>query len=98
MRLYLKGLKTNRHMFGWSRNFLFFCGVVLVFLVSDAVNAFLRMLDHLFFPGFKKVEVKRPVFIIGHPRSGTTFIHKLFTQTDEMAAPCGGAPRLFRDG
>jgi omega-hydroxy-beta-dihydromenaquinone-9 sulfotransferase len=27
-----------------------------------------------------------PIFIIGHPRSGTTFIHKLFFQTNETAA------------
>ncbi len=43
-------------------------------------------LDCFFFPGFRRIKVQRPVFIIGHPRSGTTFIHHLFTQTGEMAA------------
>lgn len=41
-------------------------------------------LDNLFYPGYRKVEVKNPIFIIGHPRSGTTFFHHLFTQTGEM--------------
>ncbi|MCB2182963.1 MAG: sulfotransferase [Desulfobulbaceae bacterium] len=47
---------------------------------------FTLALDHLFFPGFKKVHVKKPFFIIGHPRSGTTFLHHLLTQTNEAAA------------
>jgi len=43
-------------------------------------------LDRLFFPGFRKVQIKKPLFIIGHPRSGTTFLHHLLTQTNEAAA------------
>lgn len=46
-------------------------------------------LDRIFFPGYLKVKVKNPVFIIGHPRSGTTFLHHLLTQSDQTAAfPC----------
>lgn len=46
-------------------------------------------LDRIFFPGYLRVEVKNPVFIIGHPRSGTTFLHHILTQTNEAAAfPC----------
>ena len=41
-------------------------------------------LDHVFFPAFRHVEVRRPVFIIGHPRSGTTFLQLLLTQTGEF--------------
>jgi hypothetical protein len=43
------------------------------------------LLDHILFPQFRRVKVKNPVFIIGHPRSGTTFVHQLFNRTDEMA-------------
>jgi hypothetical protein len=32
-------------------------------------------LDELLYPGYRKVEV-RPVFILGQPRSGTTFLHR----------------------
>lgn len=32
------------------------------------------------------VEVEKPIFIIGHPRSGTSFIHHLFAQANEIAA------------
>jgi hypothetical protein len=42
-------------------------------------------LDNIFFPSYRSVDVKRPIFIIGHPRSGSTFLHRLLTQTDEYA-------------
>ena len=41
-------------------------------------------LDRIFIPGLSGVEVRRPVFLIGHPRSGTTFLHRLLTQTNEF--------------
>jgi len=39
-------------------------------------------LDRLFFPGFKKVNVQAPIFIIGNPRSGTTFLHRLLSRDE----------------
>lgn len=36
---------------------------------------FLWYLDELLYPEYRKVQVK-PVFIIGQPRSGTTFLHR----------------------
>lgn len=33
-------------------------------------------LDHLFYPDLRKQSLANPVFIIGHPRSGTTFLHR----------------------
>lgn len=41
-------------------------------------------LDHVFARGFKAVDIERPTFIIGAPRSGTTFFHRLMTCTDEF--------------
>jgi hypothetical protein len=32
-------------------------------------------LDEVFFRGYRKVEVRRPLFVVGVPRSGTTFLH-----------------------
>lgn len=36
--------------------------------------------DEIFFRGYRKTEVKRPVFIVGVPRSGTTFLHRLLSK------------------
>ena len=47
------------------------------------VVAFGRMLDHIFFPGFKRQEVRQPVFIVAPPRSGTTLTQKLMSLDEE---------------
>lgn len=41
-------------------------------------------LDDIFNRAYRDVRVERPCFIIGAPRSGTTFFHRLLTQTDEF--------------
>lgn len=41
-------------------------------------------LDDVFYRAYRDVEVERPCFIIGAPRSGTTFFHRLLTQTHEF--------------
>jgi hypothetical protein len=33
-------------------------------------------LDELFFPGYRRQRIDRPVFILGVPRSGTTYLHR----------------------
>ena len=34
-------------------------------------------LDHLLFPGFRRIEVRSPIFVLGNARSGTTHTHRL---------------------
>ena len=51
-----------------------------------AFTHFTLFLDRIFFFQYRQVEVKQPIFIIGHPRSGNTFLHKLLTQTDEFVS------------
>ena len=84
--MYLKGFKAIWRMYGLSPNFIFFCFVLLFFRVWFLISHVSLFADYIFFPEFCRVKVKNPVFIIGHPRSGTTFIHHLFTRTGEMAA------------
>jgi omega-hydroxy-beta-dihydromenaquinone-9 sulfotransferase len=86
MNLYLQGLKTSWKIFKFNRHFLFFGFVVLFFMIWSMVTTFFLLIDHILYPKFRRIKIQNPVFIIGHPRSGTTLIHHLFTQTDEMAA------------
>ena len=37
-------------------------------------------LDEIMYPKYKKIEIKQPIFIIGNPRSGTTFLHRLLAK------------------
>lgn len=81
-KLYRRTLDGTWKAFGLSKELLIF-GIRKP--VMSAFVDFMMACDHLFFPGFRKVEVKSPVFLIGHPRSGTTFMHRLLTQTDEFS-------------
>lgn len=42
-----------------------------------------RALDHVFYPGFRRHPIERPVYIVGSPRSGTTFLHSLLALDEE---------------
>ena len=43
--------------------------------------------DDIFFRGYRNVEIREPVFILGNPRSGTTFLHRLLAK-DEHTFTC----------
>ena len=43
-------------------------------------------LDHLLFPGFKKVKIEKPIFIVGNLRTGSTFLHRLIAGDTEHVA------------
>jgi hypothetical protein len=38
------------------------------------------LLDRILFPGYRRQPVRSPVFIVGNPRSGTTFLHRLLAR------------------
>ncbi|MEE8357593.1 MAG: hypothetical protein V3R33_09820 [Anaerolineales bacterium] len=35
------------------------------------------LLDEVYFPSYHEIKIKQPVFIIGNPRGGTTFLQRL---------------------
>lgn len=49
-------------------------------------NAAASSADHVLFPGFRQIPIDRPVFILGNPRSGTTFLHRFLLHTEELCA------------
>ena len=51
---------------------------VFVGLTAFSFASFLGLaLDHVIFPGFRQVNIRKPVFIVGNGRSGTTHMHRL---------------------
>lgn len=42
------------------------------------------LLDELLFPGYRKVEIKAPVFIVGVPRSGTTLLQRVLARDHQF--------------
>jgi len=65
--------------FTFKRFLQVFCFLIF-FPPMQLFNRICFLLDDLFFPGYRKRKVKQPVFIIGNPRSGTTFIHRLMAK------------------
>lgn len=46
-------------------------------------NALFFTLDYIVFPSLWRQQVERPVFIVGHARSGTTLVHRLLAADGE---------------
>ena len=65
-----------------GRRRLLFILLVIVPIVAT-FNAVCFFLDGVFFPGLHTVEVRTPVFIVGHARSGTTLMHRLMSTDGE---------------
>ena len=58
-----------------------------IIIINLIINNFFLSLDHIFF-NFKNILIKTPFFIIGFPRSGTTFLHKSITNDKQFTTPC----------
>lgn len=63
-------------------------GIILslfpAYILIEITNYIGFLLDEIFFRSYRKIEVSEPVFIIGVPRSGTTFLHRLLAKDREM--------------
>lgn len=55
-----------------------------MFIVLRSIVSFVRILDLLFFPGYRKQPIIAPIYIVGNPRSGTTLSHRLLAQDDQF--------------
>jgi omega-hydroxy-beta-dihydromenaquinone-9 sulfotransferase len=76
---YLSLFKTRFSLRRWAYIVFFTVLYSLMWLLV----AFGRMLDHVFFPGFKRQAVRQPVFIVAPPRSGTTLTQRLLSLDSE---------------
>lgn len=54
----------------------------LSFPLFELVTQIGLLLDDTFFADYRQQQVRQPVFIIGNPRSGTTFLHRLMAKDE----------------
>ncbi len=47
------------------------------------INRLCLLMDDVLYSGWKQTPLKQPVFIIGNPRSGTTFLHRIMANDEE---------------
>jgi len=82
LKVYAKVLAATWATFGFGSEFLRWLFVMPLFRLLLEI---LFRLDHVFFPAFRRVKIRAPIFVVGHPRSGTTLLHRLLAQTGEFA-------------
>jgi hypothetical protein len=80
-KVYYRIIISAKKTFGVGSIFLRWLIIPPIFIIFTHLTLFL---DRIFFPQYQKLQVKNPVFIIGHPRSGNSFLHHLLTQTEEF--------------
>ena len=61
-------------------------GTFFLLMIHKTINGATRLLDYVFYPGFQKAKLDRPVFILGNPRGGTTFVHRFLLNSQKLCA------------
>ena len=61
-------------------------GTFAALQVREGISAATMAADNVLFPAVKSQPIDRPIFIVGNPRSGTTFLHRLLLNAGDMAA------------
>jgi hypothetical protein len=59
------------------RRGLLLIGLFTLLTINSLIGIVCLALDHVLFPGFRRVPVRTPVFVLGNARSGTTHMHRL---------------------
>jgi hypothetical protein len=69
------------------KRFMVLVALLSSYVILELIHWIGLLLDEILFPGYKQVEIRQPVFILGVPRSGTTFLHRVMAQ-DEKRFTC----------
>jgi hypothetical protein len=64
------------------RRVAWFAGFYLLFPWFELVHWICFLLDDLLYPAYRQQPVHAPVFIVGNPRSGTTFLQRLLSKDE----------------
>ena len=76
-------MSRGKHYRLTPKRFLILFFWLLIFIPNEIIYHFFLLLDEILFPRYRKVDVRKPIFIIGNPRSGTTFLHRILDKDDE---------------
>ena len=63
-----------------------FCLVRVLLLLVNLINNIFFLIDAVLFRRYTKTAVKNPIFIVGPPRTGTTFLHQTLSENPEFTA------------
>jgi omega-hydroxy-beta-dihydromenaquinone-9 sulfotransferase len=81
----IEALKVLLRKENFSCRYAFFVFISIAMLLFMRVLAQIgRLLDKLFFSGYRFQKVEAPIYIIANPRSGTTFLHRLLCLDEQF--------------
>ncbi len=67
-----------------AKRFLVLVIWLFLYIPAQVINRLFFLLDDVFFPAYRNQQIRKPVFIIGNPRSGTTFLHRLIFKDKQI--------------
>jgi hypothetical protein len=62
------------------RRLLIMSGFIPLFAAIQGIHWIGFLLDEIFHRGYRRVEVREPLFVLGVPRSGTTYLHRVLAE------------------
>jgi len=68
---------TNQGAGPYLRRLLIMVGFVPLFVSLQLIHWIGLLLDEILFRGYRQIEIREPVFVLGVPRSGTTHLHRV---------------------
>lgn len=80
-RTFFKSRNTQARL--TVKRFFMMAGLFPLLFVVQTIHWFGFILDEVLFRGYKSVAVRSPLFIVGVPRSGTTFLHRVLANDSE---------------
>ncbi len=72
---------------GWNhalKRLFLFTLIWLLFALLNTLHIIGHILDEIFFYKYRSIKIKRPVFIIGVPRSGTTLLQRIMAEDNNL--------------
>jgi len=66
------------------KRFFVMAGFLPLFGAIQALHWLGFLLDEIFFRGYRKITVRKPLFVVGVPRSGTTFLHHVLAKDEQF--------------
>lgn len=66
------------------RRALVMLGFLPLFGLVQIVHWIGLLLDEILFPGYRRVEIREPLFVLGVPRSGTTHLHRVLARDPQF--------------
>ncbi|MFD2111476.1 sulfotransferase [Thiorhodococcus fuscus] len=63
-----------------TRRLMVMAGFIPLFALAQGIHWLGFLLDEILFPGYRKIPVREPLFVLGVPRSGTTHLHRVLAE------------------